>query len=961
MKRFYIIIILLSILAIPSYGQFKLKNLKQKAQKIKRDANRVIGNEEVQEGLKAFDARLEKSLAKFDTLSFNYAISMSDNAAVFASREKGEGVARLSKNLNSMATKEKDEQDKARRLLDVGQMSYRSQRYQIADTAFLAAKQIYEDQGITEDINYYKTLANLGMLYNSMGRYTASLKYTYQALELRRDNLGTQHSAYGASLNNLAVLYKDLGKYNEAEVEIEKSIGITQAAYGNDSEQYAITLNNKGHLFQTIGRYDEAEKYMNEAIAIAEKSLRQRSNNYLQLLTNLALLYQDMEQYDKAESTYQKAIDLQESKLQLGRKADPDYANMLNNLASLYVLMGKNAEVENLLKRSSEIFKKRFGEDHPSYANSISNLGNFYRYENKLNEAKPLLEKVLEIRENTLGRNHPAYVEAKEDMAILQWVSGNYPDAAKLYTEVLDKSLEFINTYFPPMSESEKTKYWDKMRPRFQRFYSFATSSHQYAPGLLGSMYDYQLATKALLLNAGNKVRQQILESGDNELIERYLTWLDEKETLAGLYSYSKEELREQNINLDSLERVANATEKFLSARSSLFSEGYTTKQVSHNELRNALGDTEAAIEVIQYPVFDNGFTDKIHYAALIVTKEQSKEPRLVLMENGGQLESRYYKYYKNAIQQQVEDEYSYDQYWANIEKGLKYKKRLYLSLDGIYNQINISTLRKADGTYVLSDFDFVLVSNSKDLIDLKASKQSRLSGSAFLLGFPDYGNTDAIAPLPGTKTEINNVDRMLKSKGHKTKVYQATEASERNIKAAKNPELLHIATHGYFLQDVDLNRDKVFGVETEKAMNNPLLRSGLMLAGAGNTISGIQNDVELASNDNGILTAYEAMNLSLDETDLVILSACETGLGDVKAGEGVYGLQRAFLVAGADAVIMSLWKVSDEATQQLMTNFYSYWLRSGNKLEAFKQAQLKLKEQFKEPYYWGAFVMIGS
>jgi CHAT domain-containing protein len=168
----------------------------------------------------------------------------------------------------------------------------------------------------------------------------------------------------------------------------------------------------------------------------------------------------------------------------------------------------------------------------------------------------------------------------------------------------------------------------------------------------------------------------------------------------------------------------------------------------------------------------------------------------------------------------------------------------------------------------------------------------------------------------------------------------------------------MHIATHGYFLQDVETS-GAAFGIQVENANDNALLRSGLMLADAARTISG-KRMPSLVSNDNGILTAYEAMNLNLEGTDLIVLSACETGLGDIKAGEGVYGLQRAFLVAGADALIMSLWKVDDAATQQLMTNFYKNWIKLGDKQKAFKQAQLQLMSTRKEPYYWGAFVMMG-
>ncbi|NOS91986.1 MAG: CHAT domain-containing protein [Cyclobacteriaceae bacterium] len=327
----------------------------------------------------------------------------------------------------------------------------------------------------------------------------------------------------------------------------------------------------------------------------------------------------------------------------------------------------------------------------------------------------------------------------------------------------------------------------------------------------------------------------------------------------------------------------------------------------------------------------------------------------MVALENGTQLETRYAKYYKNTIQQKMSDEFSYDQYWAKIEPLLAGKKTIYLSPDGVYNQININTLKKKDGDYVLSRFEVVIIGNSKDLISIKQRKPVVAKKNAFILGFPDYAG--AAVPLPGTKVEIDAINKILTVAGFKTSIKQGTEASETNFKSVKGPQLMHIATHGYFLADADLQGGDALGVNGESAKNNPLLRSGLILAGAK---SKENTDVNLSANDNGILTAYEAMNLDLVGTDLIVMSACETGLGDVKSGEGVYGLQRAFLVAGANAMIMSLWKVDDAATQQLMTNFYTNWTKSGNKQKAFKQAQQQLMLKYKEPYYWGAFVMMG-
>jgi len=214
---------------------------------------------------------------------------------------------------------------------------------------------------------------------------------------------------------------------------------------------------------------------------------------------------------------------------------------------------------------------------------------------------------------------------------------------------------------------------------------------------------------------------------------------------------------------------------------------------------------------------------------------------------------------------------------------------------------------------------------------------------------------------LPGTKAELDAVTAILKKQGYSVNTLLQKDATENAIKANSNPALLHIATHGYFLKDAQSAGGSVFGVNPENANDNPLLRSGLILANAGNALKGSEEGADLSGDDNGILTAYEAMNLNLDGTRLVTLSACETGLGQVKSGEGVYGLQRAFIVAGAEALIMSLWKVDDEATQALMTNFYTQWAKTGNKQKAFKDAQLQLMTKYPDPYYWGAFVMMGN
>lgn len=945
-----ITVVLLFFISIFDVHAQILKDLEKAAVNKARSLNTKENRDKL---LNAVLSDMQKARAEFDSTDFDYAILLSDNSGLFDVKEKGEGNARLTSMVTLGSAYYKNSQltdaERARFNLEMGEVLYASQKFAAAERKFSLAKNAYEKASLKNDVGYLKTISNQGLLYATMGRFTQAEEFTSEALDLRKEKYGEHNLAVAASLNNYGVLRYNLAQYNEAENDLGNAVSIIKEKGLKQAMPYAIVLNNQAMLFQAIGRLSDAEQSLKEAITIAERLESSKSRNHLKFLSNLALLYREMGKFPEAENIY---LSMEK---RLG-KSNPDYASMLNNQAALYMVMGKEDKVEDLLKRSSAIYKENFGEQNPAYAKSISDLGNFYRYKERLIEAGALLERSLSIRETTLGKNHPLYVQSQEDIAILEWQKKSWEKAIPLYRAVMDKSLEFINGYFPPMSESEKTKYWDILFPRFQRFNNFAIDASVTQPAIAQDMLDYQIATKALLLNTTNKVKQSILSSGDKSLIQDYVTWLDQKETLARLYAYSQEDLKSQNINLDSMERAANTMERKLSERSTDFSAGYSSKKLSFKDVKNLLTDSEAVVEVVRVRSYNKTFTADSRYAALVLTKT-TEIPKLVILDNGQQLDTRYSKFYRNAIQQRIGDEYSYEQYWSKLDGQLAGKKTIYFSPDGVYNQLNINTFKKTGAEYVINKYDVVILGNSKDLIAIKNKKAKASKKNATLLGFPDYGG-GSIAALPGTKIEIESISKILKTSGYQVTTFTQKTATEANLKSIKAPALMHIATHGYFLQDVE-KTGSAFGVSLDNATDNPLLRSGIMLANAASTVSGTRMP-SLMSNDNGVLTAYEAMNLNLEGTDLIVLSACETGLGDVKAGEGVYGLQRAFLVAGADALIMSLWKVDDAATQQLMTSFYTNWIKSGNKQKAFKQAQLQLMTKYKEPYYWGAFVMMG-
>jgi len=929
------------VMMFPLAGFSQLQNLKNKVvQKTKDAAKGKVAD-------KADAAR-----DRLDSTDFNYAISVIDNSGmmnVLDADELATRAAYMASNKHMKKESDITAAERCRSILDQAENFYQARRYRLAELSFLEAKIAYEASGLTSNINYSKVHADLGLLYSTMGRFNQAEYFLTEGLGLREQTLGRDSKAGASSLNNLAVLYQETARFNEAENYFQEALQAVEKQFGKESHEYAVVLNNQAIFFSEVGRTEKAVANLNTAIAIVEKLNSKNKRTEVGFESNLAMLYQEQGKLTEAEAVYVK---LEKMLRVIGDKTF--YAGVLNNLALLHIQMNKIDKVEEYLKQSAQIYQSRLGKESPNYAKVLGDLGNFYRMQGKFVEAEDNLNKTLTIYGLALNTNHPEYVKAQEDLAILYWKKGDLTKADAGFKIAMDKSLDFINQYFPPMSEAEKTKYWDVLQPRFQRFYNYCLEASATNPTVVQTMFNYQIATKGLLLNSTNKIKKSILGSGNAELIKDYSAWLDKKETLARYYSLSKTELTEQNIDLGALESEANTLERSLSQRSGDFSQGYAADKTEYKQIQAKLLDTEAVLEFIRIRAFDKDFTTDSKYAALVLTKSAT-EPKLVVLDNGNQLETRYAKFYRNAIQNRQADNYSYEQFWARVDPALTGKKVLYISADGVYNQISLNTLKKPDGDYVLNRYDMVLVGNSKDVIALKTQKPVAAKKSAFVLGFPDYGG-DAVAALPGTKVEVDNINRILKAGGYTIQSFMQKTATEASVKALKGQTLVHIATHGYFQADVE---QTAAGVHQENAKNNPLLRSGLLLAGASPTLKGelIPN---LESNDNGVLTAYEAMNLSLEGTDLIMVSACETGLGDVRAGEGVYGLQRSFIVAGAKAMVMSLWKVDDAATQALMTNFYTNLSKGIPKAKAFKQAQIQLMTKYKEPYYWGAFVMMG-
>ncbi|MCV9388536.1 CHAT domain-containing protein [Reichenbachiella ulvae] len=844
-----------------------------------------------------------------------------------------------------------------------------------AEIALIQSMEIKKELLGETNENYLATYENLALLYIVKGKYESARLILEETMGIKK-SLGSQAppSQLAYTYHYLGVIAKSQGEYSQAEEFIKKSLELYKEEFGSHHVFYANTANELGLLYLKMGNLKAAKPLFESSMEIFKEIHSDQHIDYASSLENLAALYEMEGDLEKSKELLERVLAI--DKVQLGTQ-HPLYSKTLNNLAATLEEMGEYEKASRLYEESIRIYESLFGTDHPSFANTLYNIAVLEQEIGNYEGAKVHFEEVIRIRKEILNENHPDLAYAIYGLASVKQRLEDYEGAREDYGFALDNYLAAIQNYFPSLSEEEKSAFYGKIKPVFEAYKDFAIEyvyhgfgNQTYQQEVLENLYNLQLSTKALLLNATKKVKDRILNSGDEALIAQYIAWKSTKEDLVKALNMSKSELAINNFDIAELQTRSNEIEKELSKKSGVFAGQYDQSLVKMSDVQQNLVEGEVALELLR--VKKNTKNDSIYYAGLVL-KSQGV-PELVVITEGEEMESKYFKQYKNMVVFKMDNQRSYSQYWKNIDDKLQGVQKLFLSTDGVYNKININTLYDPENQeYVFDKYDIRLLSNTRDLVIEQSKETSQLTvRKAAIFGYPDYtmggasaagtkasterGFADGITELPGTLEETNHISQTLDQNFWKYDLFQRAEANEENIKALHSPKLLHIATHGFFMSNMNVLFNANEGIQSREAEFNPLFRSGLLLAGASKTFQ----HQKLPGTEDGILTAYEAMNLDLDQTELVVMSACETGLGEVKNGEGVYGLQRALLVAGAENLIMSLWKVNDETTQKLMSMFYDNWLGGQTKQAAFHDAIAELKKEYKEPYYWGAFVMLG-
>jgi CHAT domain-containing protein/tetratricopeptide (TPR) repeat protein len=782
-------------------------------------------------------------------------------------------------------------------------------------------------------------LDNLAGLHTTMGSYDKALPLHKQALAIREKALGAEHADVATSLTNLGRFFHETGDYTQAETLFQRALGISEKALGLDHPDTTISRNNLAALYQDTGAHKRAEELYRRVLVIREKTLGSEHPSTANAQTNLATLLLATGSYKEAEPLLRRALAIREQSL---GPAHPDTASAHGNLANAYHEAEDYAKAETHYQTALERIEKAMGKEHHRTANARNNLASLYLDQGAYAKAVAVLEQAIATNTQALGPHHPSTALFLGNLAIAQWAAGDA--AAALASLERTQAIEQRNAkiFLLSGSDARKRAYMQQLQPSSYVNASLSPDfvrSRAVALGLTSV-----LQTKGLVLDAMtdsvSRLRQR-LKPEDRAVLQQLtgvaqqLSAVTYQSNASSASDIVRQRMAELSAQLESLE--AEVSKRSAELRPQLAS-------VTLQAIQRAIPPKTALIEWIQYRPQDprvrtkKAKAAKQRYAAYIMKREG--EP--VAVDLGEvQVIDDLAKNFRRSLSERTnlfvrEDAKDvYEKVFKPLRPFLGDAIHLLIAPDGALNIIPFAALIDEANNYLASRYETSYLTSGRDLLSFGSTSIAR--GGPVIVANPDYGPSSPTDAKPSSATQLQSFPPLAETaeEGSVLKILLKVDteflltqgkATEARLKALHGPRVLHIATHGFFLPDESPS------AAAKSAGGNPLLRSGLVLAGANVRRSGEKDD--------GILTAAEVAQMDLRGTQLVVLSACETGLGDVQNGEGVYGLRRALVLAGAETQVTSLWKVADEATKDLMVDYYQRLLKGEGRSEGLRNAQ---------------------
>lgn len=829
--------------------------------------------------------------------------------------------------------------------------------------------------------DYASSLNNLANLYANKGMYEASIPLCTQAKDIRYQTLGPTHPRYAWSVNNLANLYLSLGRFEAAEPLLLEALKIKEQVTGKEHADYAMSLTNLGNLYAQTGNYERAESLLKEAADIRHRVLGSTHPDYAGALENLANLYRSTGQLEQAGRLLKQALTAQGGRV---NASHPEYVTTLLNLANVYIEQAYPGLAKPVLDTCMVRFAQNPGKKHPFYAQTLRSMGRLSMNAGDWDAALQYVSEGREILRRSVGIFHPDFLAMTDLLGEIFLDQGNWPAGMAMIDSSGLISRQMLVNSARHFSEKELQAYLKT----FSRQLSVNGQLAEQYPPSVGICFDNLLFFKGFLQNSVLQIRQSAARFAPAAPV------YDELKGVQRLLSDALSQPVEQQQQVASLRQKANDLEKELIR--SVAGWGDAMHQVTWQEVQSKLQSGEAVVEFFRYTPVAQSANAPARYAALLLKPENNIPLFIPLCDEltlqkvlGKGKRSRpdairaMYKYKSDAAS-------LYQLLWRPLEKNLSEEHTLYCAPDGLLHRVAFDAIGLPDGKTVFDRFRVVLLGSSRQLAVAPAA-EAPLTKKAWLFGGIRYDMdtlemekslreavlashenrgtplwTDPPTPsewpfLKWTAVEVQTADLTLKDAGLEPRVFSGFAATEEAFKSAELsvPFLIHVATHGFFFEP-----DTVYPVNNNAGAGRwmradvPMMRSGLVMAGANYAW---QHGVPARPGwSDGILTAQEISQMYLPGTQLAVLSACDTGLGDIEGSEGVYGLQRAFRIAGVRYVMMSLWPAPDFQTQEFMTLFYSAWLDEGRTVpDAFSTAQRQMKQRYNDPFFWAGFVLL--
>lgn len=867
------------------------------------------------------------------------------------------------------------------------------------------------------------SLNNLAELLRSVGEYQAAEPLYREALAISERWAAESPLDFATSLNNLALLHHTTGQYELAKPLYEQALKIAEQYAPQRPADYAQSANNLAGLYRDLGDVAQAEPLYRLAQSVQQQSVGDKHPEFAASLSNLGMLLHGADKFEDAESLYRQAAEIQ--KEQAPAEKHPDYAKTLTNLAGLLHDTARFEEAGQLYREVLDMRREVLGDKHPEYATSLGNLAAHYRSVGKFDEAETHYQQALGILKAEFGESHTLHVQMLRNLSKLYDARG---DAAKAAT-VLQQSLELARGQLDQMADIQSERQQLAMAKMFRgtldMYLSLATRSelpadqaYQHVLRWKGSVFARQLRVRDL---------RRMLNETDNPDLKQQLAELDSIACRIATLALSTPAPGEQQQHLATIGELSSRKEKLeveIASQSRQFQSQKQTAACTPERLQSLLPEKIALVDLIEYEHSirppDGTGKWKTDRRVLAFISRAGKPTVTVNLGSAAAIEQAV-TLWRGTIKRPnpiVDDSdpaiVLRDTVWLPIEQHLESGDTVLLSPDGALSRMPMAALPGSDpNTYLLEERSICIVPVPQLLPDLLAEQHQSDAPSMLLIGDVDY-DAELVDPsnqqlatamrsglfgewkaLPETRTELVTVGDSFDltfPDGRLRKLRQHL-ASEATFRAeASQYRWLHLATHGFFAPPDKHSALAVQMSDTRGADNASHNAQIISTAGIGGFHPGVLSGVVFAGvnrvssrgEDDGVVTAMEVAEMDLHNVEVVILSACETGLGQVAGGEGVLGIQRAFQLAGADTVITSLWTVDDLATQLLMVRFYDQlWQKSGDpisKLEAFRQSQLTLLREGPKrgftadepedkpaqpprtpPFYWAAFSISGD